>query len=103
MLFGSIAVTNRGVYVPWPVFEPGWQIVVGTFLASLAAIWWFGRYARARQEATGETLPTFWIKLAIFFLPTLIVDRLMGGAVEPRVPGARALQLPGRAASSTSR
>ena len=23
----------------------------------------FGRYARARQEATGEILPTFWIKL----------------------------------------
>jgi general L-amino acid transport system permease protein len=86
MIFGSIAVTNRGVYAPWPVFEPGWQIVVGTFLASLAAIWLFGRYARARQEATGDILPTFWIKLAIFVLPTLIVDRLMGGAISLDFP-----------------
>ena len=37
MLFGSVAVTNRGLYVPWPVFGPGWQIVVGTFIASLIA------------------------------------------------------------------
>ena len=63
MLFGSIAVTNRGVYVPWPVFGPGWQIVVGTFIASLIAIMLFGRWAARRQEATGEILPTFWIKL----------------------------------------
>ena len=47
MLFGSVAVTNRGLYMPWPVFGPGWQLVVGTFLASLAAIVLFGRYARA--------------------------------------------------------
>jgi general L-amino acid transport system permease protein len=86
MIFGAIAVTNRGIYLPWPVFTDGWQLVVGTFVASLAAIWWFGRYAHARQEATGEILPTFWIKLAIFFLPTLIVDQLVGGAVSLDFP-----------------
>jgi general L-amino acid transport system permease protein len=78
MLFGSIAVTNRGLYVPWPVFLPGWQLVAGTFIVSLIAIMLFGRWARARQEATGEILPTFWIKLAIFFLPTLLVDLIVG-------------------------
>jgi general L-amino acid transport system permease protein len=86
MLFGSVAVTNRGLYLPWPVFGPGWQLVVGTFIASLAAIGLFGRYARARQEATGEILPTFWIKLAIFFLPTLLIDRLSGGAISLDYP-----------------
>jgi general L-amino acid transport system permease protein len=86
MILGAVAVTNRGVYAPWPVFEPGWQIVVGTLLASLAAIWWFGRFARERQEATGQTLPTFWIKLAILVLPTLLVDRIMGGAVSLEFP-----------------
>jgi general L-amino acid transport system permease protein len=86
MILGSMAITNRGVYAPWPIFEPGWQIVVGTFLASLVAIWWFGRYARARQEATGQTLPTFWIKLGLLVLPTLVVDRLLGGAVSLEFP-----------------
>ena len=86
MLFGSIAVTNRGLYVPWPVFGPGWHIVVGTFIASLIAIMLFGRWAARRQEETGEILPTFWIKLAIFFLPVLIVDRLMGGPISLDYP-----------------
>ena len=66
MLFGdTVALTNRGAYVPWPVFGAGWQAVAIVFLLSLAAIWAFGRWARARQEATGQTLPTFWIKLGL--------------------------------------
>jgi general L-amino acid transport system permease protein len=81
MLFGSFAVTNRGIYMPWPVFGAGWHLVVGTFIVSLMAIMIFGRWAARRQEATGEILPTFWIKLAIFFLPTLLIDRLMGGPI----------------------
>jgi general L-amino acid transport system permease protein len=78
MLFESIAVTNRGLYVPWPVFGPGWHWVVGTFIASLIAIMLFGRWAARRQEETGKILPTFWIKLAIFFVPTLLVRALAG-------------------------
>jgi general L-amino acid transport system permease protein len=86
MLFGSIAVTNRGLYIPWPVLGPGWHVVVGTFIVSLIAIMLFGRWAARRQEETGEILPTFWIKLAIFFLPVLLVDRLMGGPISLDYP-----------------
>lgn len=79
MLFGdTVALTNRGAYVPWPVFGPGWQIIALTLLASLAAIWIFGRYARRRQTETGEILPTFWIKLALLVVPVLLVDMLLG-------------------------
>jgi len=79
MLFGdSVALTNRGAYVPWPVFGPGWQIVVLIFLASLAAIWVFGRYARKRQTETGDILPSFWIKLALFIVPVLVADMILG-------------------------
>jgi general L-amino acid transport system permease protein len=81
MIFGSVAITNRGFYIPWPVFGPGSSVVIATFLASLVAIVVFGRWARARQEATGEILPTFWIKLGLFFLPTLLVDLVMGHPV----------------------
>ncbi len=82
MIFGnSVAITNRGLYIPWPVLGDGWQVVGLAFLASLAAIFAFGRYARQRQEATGEILPTFWIKLALFFIPTLLVDFAMGSPI----------------------
>ncbi len=86
MLFGSVAVTNRGVYMPWPVLGPGWQLVAGAFLLSVAAMVGFGRYARRRQEATGQILPTFWIKLALFFVPTLLVDFLVGSPISLEYP-----------------
>jgi general L-amino acid transport system permease protein len=86
MLFGSVAVTNRGLYIPWPVLGSGWHVVVGTFIVSLIAIMLFGRWAARRQEETGEILPTFWIKLAIFFLPVLLVDRLMGSPISLDYP-----------------
>lgn len=79
MLFGgTVALTNRGAYVPWPVFGPGWQAVAIVFALSLAAVWAFGRFAHARQEATGQTLPTFWIKLGLLVVPALVIDVLIG-------------------------
>ncbi|MCA8879310.1 MAG: ABC transporter permease subunit [Rhodobacteraceae bacterium] len=86
MIFGSVAVTNRGVYVPWPIFGPGWQIVVGTFLLSVIAILVFGRWAKARQDATGQILPTFWIKLGLFVLPVLIADQIAGRPISLDYP-----------------
>lgn len=85
-LGGSVAVTNRGVYMPWPVFGPGWPVVVLAFVASLLAIFLFGRYAAKRQEETGQMLPTFWIKLGLFFIPTFLVDAAMGGPLSLEFP-----------------
>ncbi len=81
MIFGAVAITNRGFYIPWPVFEPGSNIVIGTFILSLIAILVFGRWAKARQEATGDILPTFWIKLGLFLVPTILIDLVMGHPV----------------------
>ncbi len=87
MLLGeSVAVTNRGLYIPWPVWGPGWHVVVAAFILSLMAIMLFGRYAKRRQEETGQILPTFWIKLAIFVIPTLLIDRLMGSPISLELP-----------------
>lgn len=86
MIFGAVAITNRGFYIPWPVFEPGSRIVIATFILSLIAITVFGRWARGRQEATGEILPTFRVKLALFFLPVILVDLLMGHPISFDVP-----------------
>jgi len=77
-LLGGFVPTNRGFYTPAPTFESGAWLLGLIFLASLAAIWFFGRWAKARQEATGAILPTFWIKLAIFFLPVLLMYFVLG-------------------------
>ncbi|SFP75410.1 ABC transporter permease subunit [Tranquillimonas alkanivorans] len=72
MLFGSIAISNRGVYVPAPVWGEGASLLIGVFVISLIAIWAFRRYAHRRQEATGDILPVFRVSLALFFIPVLL-------------------------------
>jgi general L-amino acid transport system permease protein len=87
MILGdSVAVTNRGVYVPRPVWGEGSAIIVATFLLSIAGAVWVGRYARARLEATGEMLPTLRIRLGILVLPTLLVFFLLGRPIGLEVP-----------------
>ncbi len=86
MWFEAVAVTNRGVYFPWPILGPGWQAVAATFVLSIAAIFLFRRYARQRQQATGDILPTLWVSLGLFFLPVLLMDLLMGGPVTFEYP-----------------
>lgn len=78
VLFDSVAITNRGIFIPTPVWEAGSFVVVLVFLASLVGIWAFRRYAHARQEETGDILPVFWISVAILFVPTILAYFIMG-------------------------
>ncbi len=85
-LFGSIFLTNRGFYLPAPVFGDGSIVVVFGFLLSVAAVLFVGRWATARQETTGKILPVFWINLSIFFLPTLMLFFVMGMPIALELP-----------------
>jgi general L-amino acid transport system permease protein len=86
MLFDSIAVSNRGVYVPAPIWAEGSAIVVAVFLLSLVGIFLFRRFARARQEATGQILPVGWVALGLFFGPALIAFFVMGRPISLEYP-----------------
>jgi len=86
MWFESIAVTNRGIYVPMPVWGAGSTILVAVFIASLVAIWAFRRYAHKRQEATGEILPVLPISLALFFIPSVLFYFILGRPVALSYP-----------------
>lgn len=78
LLFGLFAFTNRGIYIPAPIWGPGSMVVVGVFFASLVAIFAYRRYATQLLYSTGKLLPTGWPSLAILILPTLLIFFLMG-------------------------
>ncbi|SFJ44103.1 amino acid ABC transporter permease [Celeribacter neptunius] len=94
-LWDSVAVTNRGTYIPAPVWGPGSVFVVLVFLLSLLAIWAFNRYAHRRFEATGQILPKFWINLAILFVPTLLVFFLLGRPIGLDLPALKGFNFQG--------
>ena len=81
MLFDAVAFTNRGVYVPAPVWGAGSLIVVLTFIASVIGIFVYRRYARKTLYDTGRLLPTFWPSIALFFVPTILMQFIMGQPV----------------------
>jgi len=82
MLFGeAVAITRQGTWIPAPVWGDNAVALVVVFLLSIAAIIVFRRWARARQEATGEILPVLWISLALLIVPTLIAYYVLGRPV----------------------
>jgi hypothetical protein len=86
ILFDTVAVTNRGVYIPNPIWGPGSGLVALTFLASIAAAIWFGRWAKKRLYDTGQEIPALRWQLAILILPTLLVFFALGRPIGLDVP-----------------
>ncbi|PJK29590.1 amino acid ABC transporter permease [Minwuia thermotolerans] len=94
-LWESVFLTNRGFYIPIPVFGEGSTVVVVGFLISCVAIWFFSRWARKRQDATGQILPVFRINLALFFLPALLLYFIAGMPITLEDPVLRGFNFQG--------
>ncbi len=71
-LFGLIAFTNRGTYVPSPVWGEGASVLGLVVLLSVAAVFLWRAWALRRQMATGQPLPVLWVSLALLILPSVI-------------------------------
>lgn len=71
--FGDVSfLSNRGLYIPKPLAEAGIELVYLFLIMALMFIFMFSKFARKKQENTGEQLPIFWINLAVLiFLPTI--------------------------------
>ena len=97
MLGDSVAVTNRGVYVPEPLFsnslgnihlfgESSLRFDISldllAILVVLGAGLWVSNFLRKRadriQEQTGDRPVTWWQRLAVVVLPTGLVLVLLG-------------------------
>ncbi|MEO0864222.1 MAG: ABC transporter permease subunit [Pseudomonadota bacterium] len=96
MLFDSFAFTGRGVFFPKPVFansltgSPGydWLIILVILVASFFGVRQVGKWASAKQEATGVRPNTIWINTAIWILPVGLMFIIMGlGFENPELKG----------------
>ncbi|UVC11152.1 amino acid ABC transporter permease [Rhizobium sp. TH2] len=71
-------VSNRGIYMPAPIFGEGFGIVVAAFLLGIALAIAFTIWANRRQLATGKRPPVLWVNLALIILFPLLVFFVMG-------------------------
>ena len=62
---GAFYLNNRGVRLPAPVFAEGAVVLLIAFALGVLATVALGRWARARQDATGRKFPVGWTGLAL--------------------------------------
>lgn len=90
ILNDSVAVTNRGVYIPGIILENGflassamnWLILLVILVISLFVIRGIRRRANAVQEDTGVRPTTWYQQLAILIVPVGLVMILMGAELQ---------------------
>ena len=75
---GIVFLNNRGLYVPAAV--PGglfWMTTVA-FVVGVVAAFMIRRWARRRQEQTGQQFPAFWVGLGIIVILPAVVYLVTG-------------------------
>ena len=70
--FDSLFLSNRGLFMPKPVFESGFWLIWIALAIAVVAIFVMRHWAKKRQEQTGQQFPVFFVALGIFVgLPLL--------------------------------
>jgi len=69
----SIFLNNRGLFFPKPVAEEGFGLVLIALLLAIVASIMLVRWARRRQEATGQQFPSGWTSLGLIVGLPLVV------------------------------
>ncbi len=75
---GEFFLNNRGVYVPRPVAEPGFDLVLIALVVGIVGAIFISRWARRRQEATGQQFHSFWVGLGLIIGLPAIASIAMG-------------------------
>lgn len=67
-------LNNRGLQVPSPIFGDGFMATPIAFAIGIVAAIFVNRWARLRQERTGQQFPRFWASLGLVIgLPVLVL------------------------------
>ena len=82
----SFFLTNRGFYIPTPVWGPGaWTIAVA-FVLSIAFVVFFIRWAKKVRDETGRIYPVFWISAGAIVGATTVAFLAAGMPLSWAIP-----------------
>ena len=83
---GNFFLSNRGFYVPSPIFESGAGVVGIIFILALILSYLFKRWANKIQNETGKIYPVFWFSTGIIIGATVITYFLTGMPLSWEIP-----------------
>jgi general L-amino acid transport system permease protein len=82
----SSSLSNRGLMVPKPLFESGFEATVFSVLAAIGVIIILSTWAKRRREETGQPFPVFLSSLAILIGVPVITFIVSGSPVAISYP-----------------
>ncbi len=77
-ILDTIFIHNRGLTAPKPIPEPGFSFVLIAVAIAIAGIFLLRRWARRRQDETGQQFPVLWVSIALLIGFPLIVSAALG-------------------------
>ncbi len=88
-------LNKRGFYLPGPEFGDAFIWVVIVFIVALVGVIFLRRWARARQEATGQQFPTALAGAGILLLLPLLTYWLSGSPLSWEYPALKGFNFQG--------
>jgi general L-amino acid transport system permease protein len=69
----GIEFNVRGLYLPGPIFESGFSITIVAFIIGFIAMFFMRRWARRRQDETGQQFSVGWSTLGLLIGFPLVI------------------------------
>ncbi len=94
-LFGGGFLNVRGLYLPAPITQPGFDYVLLALLVGIVASIAVRFAARRRQQLTGRQFPVLWTSLGLIVLLPLAVFWCLGGPLSFDYPQLKGFNFQG--------
>ena len=91
----SFFLSNRGFFIPQPVWEPIAWIIAVVFIVAVTFVFFFRRWAKKVQDETGRVYPVFWISAGVIVGATAVAFIATGMPLSWSIPELRGFNFKG--------
>ena len=91
----SVFLNIRGLYIPAPVPESGFSVVVIAFVIAVASIFYISRWGKRRKELTGQESPVFLMSIGVLIGLPLVAYLISGMPMHLDYPALKGFNFQG--------
>ena len=88
-------ISNRGLYSPRPIFESGFTYIFIAIILALISSFFIRRWAKKRQDLTGDQYPVFYSSFGLIFIIPLILFFILGSPMSFEYPEMKGFNFKG--------
>lgn len=93
--FDGVVLCNRGVYFATPADHPAFLWMGYAFIGACLLIYFIRRWAKKRQEETGQIFPLLTVSITLIILLPTVTWSVMGAPTEMNIPTLKGFNFEG--------